>query len=171
MLHRCLRGRHLLARFVQAVDVQPSRNLATIASSRSPEYAEVSQSDLDYFKEVVGTHGVITDADALDPLNRFSSPFLTSTTRWFERIYMKESSGISTCSPAHTWVDCMFLFRACTHLRKSGSLTRFSSPCLSKLNTVCRKNVSHVKSGNFKNVSNSCGVACKLKPYWGKGSW
>ena len=40
------------------------------AVSRSDEYAEISDGDIAYFRDVLGDRGVITDTDALQPLNK-----------------------------------------------------------------------------------------------------
>jgi hypothetical protein len=69
LLHR----RHLLTKCVQGFDVHARRYLAVKPVYRNTDYAEVSDTDLDYFKEVIGPHGVVTDADALDPLNRYTT--------------------------------------------------------------------------------------------------
>lgn len=40
------------------------------AVSRNDEYAEISDGDIAYFRDILGDRGVITDTDALQPLNK-----------------------------------------------------------------------------------------------------
>ena len=47
------------------------RGAQTAASvSRSDEYSAISDRDIAYFQDVLGDRGVVTDPDALQPLNR-----------------------------------------------------------------------------------------------------
>lgn len=52
-----------LTRFVRSAQT-------AAATSRRDEYAAISDRDIEFFRDVLGDRGVVTDPDALQPLNK-----------------------------------------------------------------------------------------------------
>ena len=48
--------------------------------TRSPAYAELSEADINYFRDLLGPHGVVTDANSLETINRYSYNFSQNST-------------------------------------------------------------------------------------------
>ena len=67
---------------LQAVASKLSRGAQTAAAiSRSDEYATISDRDIAYFQSVLGDRGIVTDPDALQPLNKSACVCLTTCSR------------------------------------------------------------------------------------------
>lgn len=49
---------------------QLTRSAQTAAVARRDDYASLTDADVKYFESVLGARGVITDVDALQPLNK-----------------------------------------------------------------------------------------------------
>lgn len=60
---RAARLQNVVSRFVRGAQT-------AAAVSRNDEYAEISDCDIAYFRDILGDRGVITDTDALQPLNK-----------------------------------------------------------------------------------------------------
>ena len=50
---------------------QPAKHMSTAAPERRPDFAQLQQSDLDFFKQTLGGSAVVTDPHALEPLNTY----------------------------------------------------------------------------------------------------
>lgn len=50
------------------------------AISRNKDYAEIHDRDVAYFRDILGDRGVITDPDALQPVNRYSQ-YITAQSK------------------------------------------------------------------------------------------
>ena len=48
--------------------------------TRSPAYAELSEADISYFRDLLGPHSIVTDSNLLETINRYS--FITSPRNW-----------------------------------------------------------------------------------------
>ena len=61
----------LKARSAARLASQFVRSAQTATSiSRRDDYASITESDIAHFRSILGDRGVITDADALQPLNK-----------------------------------------------------------------------------------------------------
>ena len=52
-----------------SVCLQSLRHASAAAASRNPSFATLEDKDRNFFRELLGETNVITDADALQPLN------------------------------------------------------------------------------------------------------